>query len=422
MSFLKKVFGVTIFRMLAALSGFLFTIIVARFVDQSIAGELFLGIAIAQVISIFIHIGMPQFLLREMAVGIKNYDLKYIENMLNSIFFVFSISSLIVVSISYFLYEFGLIKFSQSFFFYLLSLVLFFAIRDILSALYQSEERPVASIIIQNFSIPVLCSFVIVVLYCGDWLSSDSLFFLYSFSCLLVVAWGGRIWFRGKTFKLNLTDNLVFSKQFKKTLFSLFIVSIMSQLGRWAPQIIIGYELLPNDVAIFATAQRISVVVSLVLVSVNMIVSPQIAFAYSESNYDEINKLAKKSSLMMILISIPIAMVVFLFSDYIPLFIGEDYSKSALLLKILIFGQLINSFTGVVDYLLLMTRNEHLYKKITVFCGILSLSLSFVFIHFFNLVGASLSVVFSLLLQNLVGVYFIYKIFGFNQINIFRKI
>ena len=90
------------------------------------------------------------------------------------------------------------------------------------------------------------------------------------------------------------------------------------------------------------------------------------------------------------------------------------------MLRILAFGQLINVATGSVGYLLSMTGHERLLRNTVLIAAVVSLGGGLTLIPAFGLTGAALATATGLAVQNLLCVWQVRRVLGFNTLAIWR--
>ena len=114
-------------------------------------------------------------------------------------------------------------------------------------------------------------------------------------------------------------------------------------------------------------------------------------FKKSEKNKNIIKNFLNKNIRFLMYISLPISLIIFLFSEHlISIFYGENYLKSSELLKILIFIMPIKLIT--TNYgLVLITFKKSLYNFLSlVLITIIKIPTMIISIYNFDLLGANL--------------------------------
>jgi len=180
----------------------------------------------------------------------------------------------------------------------------------------------------------------------------------------------------------------------------------------WAPFILLGVWVSTSEVGIYGVANRVSMLTAFVLVAINSIAAPKISALYHEKNMKQLDKVAKKSTLLMTVIVLPFLLSIMIFTESIMSLFGDEFSYSVVPLQILLAGQLVNVMCGPVGYMLMMTGNESIYKKITTFSIVIMLSTSLYMIPAFGVNGAALATAITMVFQNFLFAYFGYKKIG----------
>ena len=91
------------------------------------------------------------------------------------------------------------------------------------------------------------------------------------------------------------------------------------------------------------------------------------------------------------------------------IFFGNEYVKGKWVLIILSLGQFVNCIAGPAGYILQMTGKEKVFKNIIIFSVFINVTLNFILVPFYGILGASLSSLFSLLISSTCSLYIIYK-------------
>lgn len=180
----------------------------------------------------------------------------------------------------------------------------------------------------------------------------------------------------------------------------LWVVAISQQVTMFLGQIVSGFYLPPDQIALVAVAQRTALVISLVLLSINTIIAPKMSKLYGSGQVDKANVVYKTSMKLSALLSLPLVLICLLFPNEILSIFGEQYVAGAILLVIFALGQFINSLTGSVGFALTMSGNERLLAKSTISGGLLAIVLAFTFIPLYGAVGAAISTAIAISLQN----------------------
>lgn len=189
-------------------------------------------------------------------------------------------------------------------------------------------------------------------------------------------------------------EMLFMSRQF-------WLAAVFSEIIIWVSQILAVIWCGPNELAWLALGQRLASIVSLPLIAVKSVVSPQLANAMNRQDFPALASGLRESSLIGLVIAAPLfILIVALPEALITLTAGEEYLPAVNLVLICAVGQLINVTAGVSGGMLAMTGNERVLRNIIVGSGILCILLSVTLIPLYAEVGAALAFSITMVVQN----------------------
>jgi O-antigen/teichoic acid export membrane protein len=180
-----------------------------------------------------------------------------------------------------------------------------------------------------------------------------------------------------------------------------FAMDIMGFLSGQTDKVILGFYLNARAVGIYAVATAITTFVIIGLQSVNQIFSPTIADLHARGEMDLLNRLFQSLTKWVMTVTLPLAMVVMIFSPVMMRIFGRDFEAGWIILVIGTFSQLINCGTGSVGYLLLMSGNERRVAKIQLITAIVAVAGCLLFVPIAGIAGAALAAFFASLINNL---------------------
>jgi len=182
--------------------------------------------------------------------------------------------------------------------------------------------------------------------------------------------------------------------------------------------LMLGYFETSDNVGIYRVVTQISSVNAIALVILNAVVGPKISQFNSCNNKKKIVDIVYKSSKLVFLTSIPILILIVFFSKEILFFFGEEYLKGYNAIIILSICQFIYAISGFADLILNMTGKQRIFGRITIFTAMGNICLNFILIPNYGITGAAVATGISILLTNLVSLYFIKKEYNFLSIYI----
>lgn len=232
----------------------------------------------------------------------------------------------------------------------------------------------------------------------------------YLFSVIVASLAGKFIWIN-KTKRFSCAQKKFDKSALLASCVPLFIISLLQLIMTWASTLILGGWVESSDVGIFNAANRTSMLVSFILIAVNSIAAPKFAELYRRQDFTALRIIAKKSTLLMILLAFPVVMMFVAEPMVVMHFFGSEFVDGAQILRILAIGQFVNVATGSVGVILMMCGREREYKHATVIASILNLCLNFILIPICGVLGAATATSISIAIQNFIGLFYVTKLF-----------
>lgn len=416
----KKSFLAFIVRGGAAGSAFFMNLIIANALDITDAGLFFISFAILTILSTILRLGGDIIFIKYLSIYNEDHMFNNIRYLVDKVLIKSGIIS-VVVSLLLFLFRdqiedqiFHKEGLGMVFKWMFLSIP-FTCIYYLISFAFQALKVVVLSISIQNLILPVLVSVCIVLLSPQNGGELAFLFFLCSvFVALLAIF----LWY----FKLPSSDDIVkgLPENFNAISFNNWIYAVLQIAILWGGQFISGFFTSEKDMAHLAVSQRITTLISFILIAINYVSAPHFSSLYDKGKLIELEKYAKTTTKLMVFCALPIIGVVVLFPSSILSLFGDGYEDGYLLLAILSVGQFINVITGSVGFLLLMTGNEKTLRNITIKVGVFAILTNIIFVYLFGILGSAISISASIALQNLWAMNAVKRILGFNTIQFWR--
>ncbi|UCG02017.1 MAG: flippase [Candidatus Heimdallarchaeota archaeon] len=206
------------------------------------------------------------------------------------------------------------------------------------------------------------------------------------------------------------------SKELLSFSLPLFFIGLM-QIGiNRVDALLLGHFEEAQQVGIYTAAFQTCVLSAIILRSFNTIFAPIISDLFNRKKHERLELLYKAVTKWIFTLSLPIFLLILLFTKEILSIFGEKFTLGALCLIILSSGQLINSMTGSVGYMLIMIGRSGIAFFNAL--GVLSLQivLSLILIPKYGIVGAAIATATSWILLNLIRlleVFIILKIHPF---------
>lgn len=245
-------------------------------------------------------------------------------------------------------------------------------------------------------------------------LSFINIIYLYSLSIVLtfILIWQYFIMkppvlVHWKNMRLNQnTRNLLFYS------IPLLAVSILFTIMAWTDTLMLGYFKTAQNVASYNAAYPIAYLLSIVINSIGYIYVPVVAELYSHNKTDELRVVNASATKWCFMATFPIFMLMVLFPERILSFLYDiRYTDASFVLQILAFGIVLNSYFGLNYYTLLSTGRSSFLLRCSLISAFLNVSLNFLLIPSYGMVGAAIASTSSFLLIEVYMTIILYKSF-----------
>ncbi|WP_036859759.1 oligosaccharide flippase family protein [Porticoccus hydrocarbonoclasticus] len=199
-------------------------------------------------------------------------------------------------------------------------------------------------------------------------------------------------------------------------------VVILGQVIQWSSQLLMGVWGSVEDVALFAVAQRTAMLIGFALFAVNASAGPKFAALYSQGNMVGLERIALWSVRLILLVAVPSLIFMMVFPQWLMGLFGPQFRAASTALMILAVGQFIGTAVGSVGSLLSMTGHERQLRWNVFIGAVLGVGLGVLLIPGYGLIGAAIATSVAVASKNLLCVYQVNQLLGFNTLAIWRKI
>jgi len=237
-----------------------------------------------------------------------------------------------------------------------------------------------------------------------------NIIFLYTATLCISVMSLGYIWLNQINFKhRQSTSNieLKYTSAELRQANTFWLASTMSILLQQGGVLLIGLFSTSDQVALFSTAFRFSLILSFILLAINNVLAPNFAKLKKEGRSAEIGKLYRDSVLLMSLCCFPILCAIYIFADELVSIFGAQYLEAAKLLRVLVIAQAVKVLVGSVGQLLNMTGYEKLQTNTIVVSVLLLVTLCYILVPSLGAMGAALATSVAVIVNNVLGLIFV---------------
>jgi len=287
-----------------------------------------------------------------------------------------------------------------------------FSLLQLLGESVRATGRVVLSAVLQTALAPVLALAFISLAPSQDAVGSAALYYTLAYFAAMVAA----IFFQSpRTSPLAVPDGKsenLSPWQLLKTATPVAWVTIFSVWLGFSETLLLGLYRAADEVGYYAASLRLVLLVNFLLVALNGALAPKFAVLHRQGEIRELISLARRATLVMLTLSCPIFLALFLLPEILLAWFGDEFTAASTALVILAVGQLVNIATGPVGIILLMTGNAPAMQRHLVITVLVNLALAFLLIPPFGIVGAACSAAAAMAVLNLLLLHSVYHIFS----------
>jgi len=403
LAFILKVFGAGL--------AFGFNVAVARILGAEGAGLYFLALSITTICSVIGRVGLDNAMLRFIASHTANNEWGKINAVyalgMKIAVIVSGTMTIIVYILSPYIAHalFNKPELDEPLRYMSLS-ILPFSLINVQAESLKALKSVSKAIFLQSISLPLISS-MLLYLFISKF-SVEDIIVIYVFATLISLFIG--IYYWSKSTVHNNTSTFEFSILWSSCK-HLFVVSLVQRgVLPWAPILLLGFWLTSEEVGVYSIATRVVALVSFLLVAINSVLAPKFSFLYSKGEIQSLSSVARKAAFFITIISSPIFCMIIFYGDYVLSMFGNEFERGVTVLIILAIGQLANVLCGSVGYLLMMSGNEMVFRNINIIMAFFQISIMFVTISIWGMIGAAITSAAFQILLNGAAVYYVQKI------------
>ncbi|MCS0371009.1 oligosaccharide flippase family protein [Vibrio diabolicus] len=402
-------------RVLSALFAFLLTLIVSKASDASTSGQFFFLFNLVSLLAIVSQLGFDVSLVRYNAIAFNNKEtLQQSHNYKTALYrsMAFCLLAIAVLLAGFNLFPEQLNQIQSPMHAITLGLfcIPFLVLAQTNSRVLQACRKVVSSLFALQLGVSMLMVFFVFGLdYIGQQninnLMTALLLASMSVAVISSVNWLGSGQYQTSAFVPN--------KKMVASAKQVWIGSIFTNVLQWGSLVIAGFFISTAELGLLAAAQRTSLLIGFVLITINFVVAPMFASLYKERQMIKLQSLSRLACRANVGLAIVPVIICTLFPEFVMRFFGEEFLAAAPLLVVLSLGQLVNVATGSVGFLLLMSGHEKTMKYITISSGTISICLLIALCQTFGVIGAAWAMAIGMAIQNLAALYFVKRYLGF---------
>lgn len=171
-----------------------------------------------------------------------------------------------------------------------------------------------------------------------------------------------------------------------------------------------------EDIGIFRVAWQIAFLVSFLTMATDSILTPKIAALHAQNDLKSLARVLKFNMLLITFFSIPVAMVLSYFPNEILQLFGKGFQGAAILIIILVSGQVVNGALAASGKVLIMTGHEKKSLLSSLFGAVLVVVLCLLLVPKYGSFGAAIAVAITISVRCISAVILVRIYLGINMI------
>ena len=215
----------------------------------------------------------------------------------------------------------------------------------------------------------------------------------------------------------NSTNQLTSYSAILNVSFPMLFSSSLALTMSWTDTIMLGIFRSTQEVGVYNVALKVSMMTSLTLVAINTIAAPKFAEFWGKGDIKGLARVARQSTKLIFWTSFPVFMTFLIFPKLILGFFGEEFKKGTIALIVLTIGQFLNSISGSVNCILIMSDNKKIVNFNLFIAALLNIVINFFLTPMYGIIGAAISSMISLVYWNLLAIIFVKIKLGFFACN-----
>jgi O-antigen/teichoic acid export membrane protein len=379
---------------------YLYGIIIGRFLGAEILGLYFLALVVMQLANAICRIGLPEGLLRFIAIHMGSGDYPRAKATIFSAIFLGSVTSILAGTLLFLFAEplsVHILRQPDLAFYvrwFAVSLPFFSVFILILNAT-QALKRMELVILSRDVLQPVLMfSLALAGVYL---IRASATTFLAAHVISMVIALGAAVYFLKRACS-DLFEAAVSVYEWRILLaFTLPIAAgdVAHYLFRWSDTLLLSFFESASEIGIYNAALRTTLLLNLLAMSVNALYAPIIADHHHHQRTQEMEAILKTLIRWCLTLALPlVAAMALLASDILRLW-GPEFSSGSTVLVILGISQLTFITSNILAFTLLMSGRQYVELGNTCFVAALNIILSLALIPRYGIAGAAVAMLIS---------------------------
>lgn len=282
---------------------------------------------------------------------------------------------------------------------YCCSAIPFLCLMSYYTALLLGRHSPVAGLASDNIVKPtVFLALLIINIFIFKNINAVRAIFLATISIAVAMLYSIMAFYQRTKLK-GITAEYDKSK-WRKMFWHFFLLSGFNSLDTNIDILMLGIFASESVVGVFSTTQRVSAALYVFMAIMNRLAAAPFSHLHTTNEKEKLQSTITKITRWTSYISLPVFIVIILFSKPILSFFGKGFAEGQTALIILCVGQMFAIITGPVGNLSIMTGNEKINIRYTFVMIIVSIILNVILIPLMGINGAAIAAAFVNILWN----------------------
>jgi O-antigen/teichoic acid export membrane protein len=315
-----------LYRILGMGLGYLFTLLIARWYGADILGVYTISLTILNIIVIFTVFGFDNTLIKFVArYNSHNKPYLFRELYLKALIISLVISVVSIVLL-FFTIDFLAMLFENKNLISFLKIACFaiipFTFLKINVAMLKGFKKIKIFSFFEMMSIFLLTTLLFIFLH--SFSTQKEIIIISNVLAIFISSLLSFIWLK-KYISLKSTNKYLKYRSIIKHTFPMLLSSSFILIIGWADTIMLSLFRAESEVGIYALLVKLAGLTSLTLMAINSITAPKFSELYAKKDLNELKQVVYQSSKMIVYSSLPIILLLTIFSEYILRVFGEEF-------------------------------------------------------------------------------------------------
>ena len=404
-----------VFKVFGSISTFFFSLLLARNFGATEAGLFFLSLTVTDLMSMLGRFGLAESIIFFVGGNSEQKNWVAVKGAFRKSVFIIVVSSLCAGLLMFLLATvFAKMIFGEENISHIIRIMALAVPALSLLHLFGNSLKGLRLMSDSQFLISLCFQMLFLMLFLPALFFKNIIFVCWAFvaAAWWAAGWGFYLWNR-RTPQLRRVTGEFNIDRILTTALPLFLTNILMVVNARAGTFLLGVLSSPHEVGIFNIVLRISMLTNFMLLAVTAICTPKFAALHASGDKMGLALVARQSTLLILATTLPILLVIILYSESILKLFGNDFSGNGHTLMVLTIGQCINVSVGPVGMLLAMTGNATKLRNIYFYFTPINILLQLALIPALGAIGAAWATTLSVIGVNMTAAFLIKKYLGF---------